>query len=881
MCLLCVLTLSARPLPPQSIFSDLTDRGLEIHVVSVPQAPTVAVQVYVRGGIFGEEQKRGSGLAYAVQQMLYDSIVREKQAASNGLAACRIDSGLAYDAMYFSLETVKEEVIPAVQQLGAVLSHERFSLKYWRQVREKITYQLTEDRKDGPYQRDSLFRRASYMWQPVRYPLRGTHALFLELDRADLLKYYKTFYVIDNVLVVVAGDIDSRETVRLFGDALADMPRKTASLPPRYGNPEQTSPRWLEQHGDVTQSYACVGIATVDEGARDSAALDVIARLLNARSKEISTVLGQRAGTIRDVEVALIKPSRSRQALTVTFTTVPGAAPGAARKLSEWLLGNPDRLWTKKDVAGMTQVMTTEYLSERRRPATVAQTVGEAVMRLGNPHFPTTRASRWSEVTMRTVQNVYRKYFTPERVTTVILSPKPRALQDGAAGDTTILASERSLIGTAEYPVQRMLLDNGVTLIFRRNPQEPVVNFLFCSSGGLWCETPLNNGVFFLLGAMMCRNFYTPGEDRFVGACRSVGMVPRARCEEQFFSLAGVTRPENAVEGAQVLCTAWSDPPFMYDVLYNARTSLLERLIAQPTNTPDMADFVFRASLFERQPYRMNRYGSVVSVPGLDLRDASGVHNDFVTPRSTVIIVSGNFDEQVIRNTVAGAFRRYAEKPKTQDFLRQSRLFTVNTFVPFLTVNLPPDHAPTGAYTRLYTSVNPRTLVVCGIRAPGCTASNYPPYIAWVVKGGLLEKIDSLRDEWHDIHNIPVVREADAVTYQGYETGWVYAYITVPEAFSAEARQKLQGIFRDTLKELASASLLPVARRRAHNEKHMMDVSTEHVMKQLAVRELFGYTRTIPFSYQTYIDQCTREDLARLADEYGRYPVTAVVTPRK
>jgi predicted Zn-dependent peptidase len=719
------------------------------------------------------------------------------------------------------------------------------------------------------------------MWQPVRYPLRGTHALFLELDRSDLLKYYNNFYVIDNVLVVIAGDLDARETVRLFSNALVDMPRKTASLPPRYGSPEQTSPRWLEQHGDVTQSYVCVGIATVDEGTRDSAELDVIARLLNIRSREITAALGQRAGMIRDIDVSVIKPPRSRQALAVTFTSTPGAAPGAARTLSEWLLGNPERLWTKKDVEGMTQVMTTEYLSDRQQPGSVAQTVGEAVLRLGNPHFPTTRASRWSEVTARTVQDVYRKYFTPERVTTVILSPTPRSQADETAVNTTILASERSLIGTAEYPVQRLLLDNGVTLVFRRNPQEPVVHFLFCSSGGLWCETPLNNGVFSLLGALMCRNFYRPGENRFVAACRSAGMVPRARCEEQFYSLAAATRPGNAVEGARLLCAAWSEPPLMYDMLYNARTSLLERLIAQPTNTADMADFVFRASLFERQPYRMNRYGSVVSVPGLDLRDASGVHSDFITPRSTVVVVSGNFDEQVIRNTIADAFRRYIEKPKTQDFLRQSRLFSVNTFVPFLTVNLPPDHTPTGAYTRLYTSVNPRTLVVCGIRAPGCTDTNYPPYIAWVVKGGLLEKIDSLCDEWQDIHTVPVVREADAVTYQGYETGWVYAYITVPEAFSVEARRKLQAIFRDTLQELSSGTLLPAARRRARYAKHMMDVSTEYIMKHLAVRELFGYTGTIPFSFQVYIDQCTGEDLARLADEYGRYPVTAVVTPQK
>jgi len=880
LCLACTGLLFGRQLPQQTIFSDLTERGLEIHVVEVPQAPTVAIRVYVRGGIFGEEQKRGSGLAYAVQQMLLERILRERQAASNGLSACRVDSGLDYDAMYFSLETSKDQVVFAVRQLGKILAHERFSLQRWRQVREKITYELTEDRKDGEYQLESLFRRASYMWQPVRYPLRGNHALFLELGRTDLLKYYKKFFIIDNILVVVAGDLDAQETARLFSESLEGMPRKTASLPPRYGSPEQTTPRWLEQHGDVTQGYACVGITTVEEGARDSAALDVIGRLLNKRSSEIESVLQRRAGTIRDIKSEIIKPPRSRQALTVTFTTVPGAAPGAARRLSEWLLESPNRRLSKKEIAGITEVMTTEFLAARQYPEKVARSVSEAVLRMGNPHYPTTRAERWSDVTARTVREVYSKYFTPSRITTVILSPKPRKHAENEQTDKSLLAIERSLIGTARYPVQQKLLDNGVTLIFRRNPQEPLVHFLFSSSGGLWCETPLNNGVFSLLGTLMCRNFKDSNNDRFVAECREIGMIPRARCEDQFFTLSGKTSSENAEQGARLLSAAWSEPPFQYDDLYNARTALIERLVAQPTNTADMADFVFRASLFERQPFRMSRYGSVVSIPGLDLRDASGVHNDFTTPRNTVIVVSGNFNEKVINETIRSALRRYNEKEKTQDFLRQSRLFTIKTEPPCLMVNLPEERAVTGAYTRVYASVNPNTLVVCGIKAPGQTATNYPPNIGWMVHGGLLEKIDGLYDEWKDVHNITIVKEADAVTYQGYDTGWVYAYITVPDAYSSDARQKLQKIFRTTLDELSNGTLLTAARRRAQQEKDRKDVSTEYIMKEIAARELFGYAKRTPFSFKTYIDECTPEQLSRFAEEYGKYPVTAVVAPR-
>ncbi len=840
----------------------------------------MALTVYVRGGIIGEEEAAGSGLAYAVQQMIMASIESAAGSATNRPALQGLKAEIDFDIMSFSLVTVRDRLPQAIKELATALSAEKFQRKQWREVRDRISHELTLDRKNGAYQRDTLFRRAAYMWEPIRFPLRGDHTLFSALEREDLVSYYEKYYVTDNCIIILAGDIDTSETMRLANGMFGAMARKSAALPPRYESPEQTNPRWLETHADVTQSYVSVGFTTMEEGAQEGAVLDVLAAMLETRREEIARVLHLRSPDAADIAVSLLSPARSRRALVITYAADPQTAPGSARDLADWLTGLSSRKWDRDEISARAALMTTAFLGRRSDPAFVAGEVGRAVVRLGNPHFPATRAERWTMVTPESMRMVIKQYLHPSRLTTVILSPEPQLAGKEDVPARSILLDERSLIGTTMYPVRRIVLENGVTLIFRRNPHEPLVRFVFVSSGGLWCETAVNNGIFSMLGVSLSAGSMRSGREGYVSSCRSIGMTPEAVCGNQSFMLRGASPPEQAVRAASLLCEAWAEPMIDNEMLAFCRSRLIDKLSGLPTNIPEMVDFVFRESLFAVQPLRFNRYGTAANLKHFETRDIKALHTDFVSPRNSLLIVSGDVDEEQIRNEIERAFRNYRDTPKSEDFLRQSSRFEISTVQPYLTVRLPQEPARTGAYTRLYTSINPESIIVCGTQAPGYQNTNYPPVFTRLAQAALLGKLDQLGSEWKDSFGNRILTDYTAEEFTGYDVGWVYAYITVPASVTPDAKTRLQAVFRSACAELAAGGLLPVARRRALDEFALRSIDTGAVLEDIVRREMFGYPAAGKETFEAMIRACTEADCQRFTNEFARNPVTIMITPR-
>ena len=120
--------------PPLTIFSDITDSGIKTYVVQIPRSPVVSVKIYFRGGAFGENEKRGSGLAHAVQTILYENI--RKGFDNSEESFTRLNSDTYYDSIYFSANSVKENLPFILKELGDKICNTKFSEKQWKKTRK-------------------------------------------------------------------------------------------------------------------------------------------------------------------------------------------------------------------------------------------------------------------------------------------------------------------------------------------------------------------------------------------------------------------------------------------------------------------------------------------------------------------------------------------------------------------------------------------------------------------------------------------------------------------------------------------------------------------------------------------------------------------------
>ena len=107
----------------------------------------------------------------------------------------------------------------------------------------------------------------------------GTPESVQRLGERELVEFFRSFYVADNVTLVVAGDVDPAHVQRGVERRFRAMP---AGRPARRvpHEPAQTAPRAVAAHRDVSEAYLRVGFHVPAARHPDVAALDVAAILL-------------------------------------------------------------------------------------------------------------------------------------------------------------------------------------------------------------------------------------------------------------------------------------------------------------------------------------------------------------------------------------------------------------------------------------------------------------------------------------------------------------------------------------------------------------------------------------------------------------------------
>jgi len=831
---------SLQAFEPPPIFSDTTESGIEIYVVNIPQAKDVAIRVYSRGGAWKKEiDKKWLG---------------------------RIDGFTDYDSICFFATCPNSSLPSAIKIIASTLSKPDFSDSLWQMTREKLSNRLIDKS-----QINSLFQQTTFAHTPLRFSIDGKLSLFLKLKKENLIDYYKKYFVAENIVVVIAGDINASATKKRIADDFSFLSRKSAAFKPEFKFPAQLTAHWFERHGNVTQSFVCVGAKTFDKMNR--AAFDLFLKIL--KKDTIHTVLTKKNATINNININEHFFIRNKGAFAVSFACKPKTGPRTARDISSWLSNLKNFVWNDDDIKFTSKKMIINLMKKINNPDFIARKVGASVIKFNNPNYFFNTANQWQKTSTAQIQKMCRILFKPDKLNTVILSPdSSKNSSFDSKENKFIFDNELSLLGKVTYPVKYFKLKNNVLLIFHKIPDAPLVKFNFSTIGGLWCETPINNGSFALLGEFMtkCSDDFSP--DEFDAVCKNIAFNPGYSVDEQTFSISGECLPKDAVQAAKLLCSSWADPDFDEDFLYDIKKSIDKKVQLQSTNIDDFADYSFRISMFEKMPYRLNKKGSMEFVKNVSIEDIETAYYDFVSPPNSVITVSGNFDEKTIENTVKENLKNFRKKNKSKKFINSPTPFFVNDLPPKLVVRLLQEINFTSTVSRYYYSKNPESLIICGIRVPGFNEKNFPENIVNVFDAAILTELEKLKLNWIDPHFSEIISSFKSTIFQGYNVGWIYAYITVPQSFSLEAKDKLINLFNSVLNMLTDGFKLKEANIRAEQQQNF---SFDYINKNkiLSHNALFNFK---PLDSFIKVD---KNDFKKFREIYGKFPITVVVLPTK
>lgn len=222
--------------------------GMPVWVLPKRDLPTVVASVAVRGGA-GVQPIGRPGLAQVAAAMLDEgtkSRSAEQIASEIESMGAALSASCGWDGMYVSLRCLKPVLGRTLDLAADILREAAFPADEWDRIRGQSAAALRSERDSADARCHRALLKALYPeGHPYRFPLDGVEESVAELAREEAVAFRDRALTPSRAAVVVAGDVDPEEVVKLLEDRLGDWGGEDATPEPVSPPARGSRPRIL------------------------------------------------------------------------------------------------------------------------------------------------------------------------------------------------------------------------------------------------------------------------------------------------------------------------------------------------------------------------------------------------------------------------------------------------------------------------------------------------------------------------------------------------------------------------------------------------------------------------------------------------------------
>lgn len=259
------------------------DNGLKVILLEDHSVPVISYQTFFRVGA-RNERPGITGISHFMEHMMFngtekygpqefDRVLEANGGYSNAFTSKNMTAyyedfasdvlELIVDLDSDRLKSLALDPQYVVSELGVVKEERRLSID---NSVEGILY-------------EELYALA-YKAHPYSWPVLGWMSDLESMDRDDCVEYFRTYYAPNNAVLIVAGDFDSAEAMKLIHEYYDDIPSQDVSSDVGTVEPEQFGERRAEVHKSAELPQIMIGYHGTSAASDDIYALDVLESIL-------------------------------------------------------------------------------------------------------------------------------------------------------------------------------------------------------------------------------------------------------------------------------------------------------------------------------------------------------------------------------------------------------------------------------------------------------------------------------------------------------------------------------------------------------------------------------------------------------------------------
>src|SRR5437016_10378643 len=269
--------------PPSTAQKSILPNGLTIIVQEDHSAPVASVQAWCATGSIYEDVHLGAGLSHILEHMLFKGT---KTRSTNEIAQKIQDVGgyinayTSFDRTVFWIDVPKDGALTALDILADAMMNSTLPAQEYAKEQEVIRREFAMGMDDPDRTvTDLLFATASHR-RPCALPVNVIIYIHSQLTQEQVMEYYKTRYVPNNLTFIVVGDVVAAEVRETLENSFKDQPAK--SLAPIYIPPEPPQLGLREVHQEFATELTHFAMAwhVPEISHPDVPALDLLSVIL-------------------------------------------------------------------------------------------------------------------------------------------------------------------------------------------------------------------------------------------------------------------------------------------------------------------------------------------------------------------------------------------------------------------------------------------------------------------------------------------------------------------------------------------------------------------------------------------------------------------------
>ncbi len=409
------------------------DNGLHVILHQDKSTPIVAVSIMYHVGSKNEQPDK-TGFAHFFEHLLFEgsaNIERGEYDKYVEKAGGTLNANTSFDRTYYF------EILPSNQlELGLWLESERLlhavvndkGIETQREVVKEERRQRVDNQPYGSILEESMKR--AFTKHPYKWPIIGSMDHLDAAVEADYKNFYKDFYVPNNAVLSIAGDLDFDQAKEWIDKYFGQIPRGTKEI---YRPSIVEPPLAAEVRDTVYDNIQLPAVVQVyripAQGTPDFYAVSMLGTLLaqgeSSRLQKAIVDEKQKALFVGNFPLNMEDPG-----VAIAFGIANMGVPvnEVEDAIDEEIERSRNELISDQEFQKLRNQVENDFISRNARVAGIAESLANYHMYYGEVNLINTELERYLSVTKEDIMRVAKKYYHKDNRVVLHYLPKETQL---------------------------------------------------------------------------------------------------------------------------------------------------------------------------------------------------------------------------------------------------------------------------------------------------------------------------------------------------------------------------------------------------------------------------------------------------------------------